>query len=204
MKKRVLSFIIMMMLMITSLSINIAAQGSFGPTPQQLKPTLAMPQVTIDSTFIQVGHSPRFSWDEVPNADFYTVWDWTRDKCYDNINLNQMFDTARSAGLPTMDPFTKPGVYAISVYARDKDGIYAQSEPPATFNITVVDGYAMTLYTEDGRSKSFYLKDIQPQLSVGWYVEPVQRLYAPGKSQVFPKSMVPAQLTVGWSTTPVR
>lgn len=62
----------------------------------------------------------------------------------------------------------------------------------------------VTLYTEDGRSKSFPESQVAAQLTVGWYREPVQRLYAEGKSKVFPKSQVAAQLNVGWYKEPVQ
>lgn len=67
-------------------------------------------------------------------------------------------------------------------------------------------GY-VTLYTEDGRSKKFRYEDAQSQLEVGWYAQPVKRLYAAypkEKSAVFKKSDVAAQLTVGWYEYPVQ
>jgi hypothetical protein len=59
------------------------------------------------------------------------------------------------------------------------------------------------LYALDGREQYFLDSQVEAQLTVGWYLEPVQMLYAPGKSQVFPKRMVAAQLTVGWYEWPV-
>ena len=60
------------------------------------------------------------------------------------------------------------------------------------------------LYTPDDRVKSFPLDSIAAQLKVGWYEEPVQTLYAPGKSKVFKKTEVAAQLKVGWYEEPVQ
>lgn len=60
------------------------------------------------------------------------------------------------------------------------------------------------LYTPDDRVKSFSRDSVAAQLKVGWYEEPVQTLYAPGKSKVFKKSEVAAQLNVGWYEEPVQ
>ncbi len=70
-------------------------------------------------------------------------------------------------------------------------------------SISVFAEKLVTLYTEDGRSKPFPESQVEAQLTVGWYREPVQRLYAVNKSKVFKKSEVAAQLTVGWYTYPV-
>ena len=59
------------------------------------------------------------------------------------------------------------------------------------------------LYAE-GKSKLFKKSEVAAQLTVGWYLEPVQRLYAEGKSKLFKQSEVAAQLTVGWYTEPVQ
>lgn len=60
------------------------------------------------------------------------------------------------------------------------------------------------LYTLDGRSKSFHRSLAPAQLTVGWYEEPLQTLYAPGTSKVFKKSEVPSQLKLGWYEEPVE
>ena len=63
----------------------------------------------------------------------------------------------------------------------------------------------VTLYTEDGRAKSFPESQVAAQLTVGWYKTPVQRLYAAdGRSKVFPRNEVYAQTKVGWYTEPVQ
>ena len=70
--------------------------------------------------------------------------------------------------------------------------------------VSIIDdseNYTM-LYALNDRSKSFPSNTVDAQLTVGWYTEPVQMLYAPDKSAVFKKSEVPAQLTVGWSEEP--
>lgn len=74
----------------------------------------------------------------------------------------------------------------------------------STSTISIIndfENYTM-LYALGDRSKSFPIDSISEQLTVGWYTEPVQMLYAPDKSAVFKKSEVPAQLTVGWSEEP--
>ena len=63
--------------------------------------------------------------------------------------------------------------------------------------------YYCMLYTPDGQAKSFYRSMVADQLKVGWYEEPVQILYAHGKSAVFKKSEVASQLKVGWYEEPV-
>ena len=60
------------------------------------------------------------------------------------------------------------------------------------------------LYTVDGRNQTFPESKVAAQLSVGWYIEPVQRLYAEGKSKIFPKAKVAKQLAVGWYIEPVQ
>ena len=58
------------------------------------------------------------------------------------------------------------------------------------------------LYALDGRVEYFKVSEVDAQLTVGWYTEPVQVLYAAdGRSEVFKQSEVPAQLTVGWYET---
>lgn len=58
------------------------------------------------------------------------------------------------------------------------------------------------LYALDGRVEYFKVSEVDAQLTVGWYTEPVQVLYAvDGRSEVFKQSEVPAQLTVGWYET---
>lgn len=74
-----------------------------------------------------------------------------------------------------------------------------------TSTISIIDdfeNYTM-LYAPNDRSKSFPSNTVEAQLTVGWYTEPVQTLYAPGKSAVFKKSQVEAQLGVGWYTEPI-
>ncbi len=71
--------------------------------------------------------------------------------------------------------------------------------------VSIIDDsekYTM-LYAPNDRSKSFASNTVSQQLTVGWYTEPVQILYAPGKSAVFKKSEVESQLIVGWYTEPV-
>ena len=63
------------------------------------------------------------------------------------------------------------------------------------------------LYTPDDRARSFHSSLTAEQLDNGWYEEPVQTLYAQGKSKVFKKSEVATQLTLGWyeePQTPIR
>ncbi len=72
--------------------------------------------------------------------------------------------------------------------------------------VSIIDdseNYTM-LYALGDRSKSFPFNTVDAQLTVGWYTEPVQTLYAPGKSAVFKQSEVEAQLSVGWYTEPVQ
>lgn len=58
------------------------------------------------------------------------------------------------------------------------------------------------LYALDGRIEYFYESEVPAQLTVGWYLEPVQMLYAAdGRTEIVKKSEVPAQLTVGWYET---
>ncbi len=71
--------------------------------------------------------------------------------------------------------------------------------------VSIIDdseNYTM-LYALNDRSKSFPSNTVDAQLTVGWYTEPVQTLYAVGKSAVFKKSEVSAQLSVGWYEYPV-
>lgn len=71
--------------------------------------------------------------------------------------------------------------------------------------VSIIDdseNYTM-LYALGDRSKSFPSNTIDAQLTVGWYTEPVQILYALGKSAVFKQSEVDAQLAVGWYTEPI-
>ncbi len=65
-------------------------------------------------------------------------------------------------------------------------------------------GKPIKAYAEDGRTKYIGSGEIAANEKVGWYTEPVQRLYAEGKSKVFKKSQVAAQLKVGWYTEPVQ
>ena len=59
------------------------------------------------------------------------------------------------------------------------------------------------MYSVDGREIEVKMDDVEAYEKVGWYIEPVQILYAVDKTQVFKKSEVSAQLTVGWYTEPV-
>ena len=43
------------------------------------------------------------------------------------------------------------------------------------------------MYAEDGRTKYVGSADVVANEKVGWYTEPVQRLYADGKSKLFKK-----------------
>lgn len=55
------------------------------------------------------------------------------------------------------------------------------------------------LYDLSGNCRVFKNDEVEAQLTVGWYREPSQILYAPdGRTQVFPKDKVAAQLAVGW------
>lgn len=68
-----------------------------------------------------------------------------------------------------------------------------------------VDGFEekqIPLYALDGRIEYFNESEVPAQLTVGWYIKPVQMLYAAdGRTEVVKKSEVPAQLTVGWYET---
>lgn len=69
--------------------------------------------------------------------------------------------------------------------------------------INDTDNFRM-LYTLDNRTKAFHKNDINSQLIVGWYEEPVCIIYAPdGRSQVVRTDEVDANLAVGWYTYPV-
>lgn len=59
------------------------------------------------------------------------------------------------------------------------------------------------MYSVDGREIEVKMDEVEAYEKVGWYIEPVQILYAVDKTQVFKKSEVSAQLTVGWYTEPV-
>lgn len=100
------------------------------------------------------------------------------------------------------------------------DGFYS---PSASVVMYAPDGRTITIkgsevskyksegwYTEPvqtlyavGKSAVFKKSEVEAQLTVGWYTEPVQTLYAPGKSAVFKQSEVEAQLAVGWYEYPV-
>lgn len=72
--------------------------------------------------------------------------------------------------------------------------------------VSIIDDsekYTM-LYALNDRSKSFPSNDVDAQLTVGWYTEPVQILYTLGKSEVFKKSDIADQLAVGWYEEPVQ
>lgn len=74
------------------------------------------------------------------------------------------------------------------------------------FSVTLVVNAqeSVLLYAEDGRTEWVLASDVAAQLTVGWYLEPVQRLYAEdGRSELFLASDVAAQLTVGWYLEPV-
>lgn len=61
------------------------------------------------------------------------------------------------------------------------------------------------LYSLDGRVEYFNVSEVDEQLTVGWYTEPMQVLYnLKGESELFKQSEVAAQLTVGWYTEPVQ
>jgi len=77
---------------------------------------------------LKVGEKPYFSWYGVENADYYTIWDWTRNRVYDNVRNTYIDDFA---------PYTEPGTYAIGIYARsDEKGKYPQGTP-INFNVVV-------------------------------------------------------------------
>lgn len=91
---------------------------------------LSTPNAKADRYTIYEGETVTVSWNSVSNADYYTVWDLTRNVPYDNITSTSCYNIA---------PFNENGIYAIGVYARSyENNLYLQSEA-CTFNITVVE-----------------------------------------------------------------
>lgn len=63
----------------------------------------------------------------------------------------------------------------------------------------------VTLYSLDGRQEQVLECNVEKQLQVGWYLEPVTLLYAlDGRTEIVPTSIVEAQLQVGWYLEPVQ
>lgn len=72
--------------------------------------------------------------------------------------------------------------------------------------VSIIDdseNYTM-LYALNDRSKSFPADSVSEQLTVGWYTEPVQTMYAPdGRTINIVNSEVDTYIKVGWYTEPV-
>jgi len=91
---------------------------------------LSTPNAKADRYTIYEGETVTVSWNSISNADYYTVWDLTRNVPYNNITSTSCYSIA---------PFNEEGTYAIGVYARSyENNLYLQSEA-CTFNITVVE-----------------------------------------------------------------
>lgn len=78
-------------------------------------------------------------------------------------------------------------------------------EVTKTVTINSLNEYSVciTMYAPDGRTRRTPLTEVNEYIKAGWYKEPVQTLYAAGKSAVFPVREVEAQLSVGWYKEPV-
>lgn len=96
---------------------------------------------------------------------------------------------------------TEPFVRLYTLDGRSK--MFMKSQVEAQIKVGWFNGKPVKMYAEDGRTKYVGSNDVAANEKVGWYKEPVQRLYALGKSKVFKKSQVAAQLKVGWYTEPV-
>lgn len=63
----------------------------------------------------------------------------------------------------------------------------------------------MTLYSLDGRQEQVLEQNVEKQLKVGWYLEPVTLLYSlDGRTEIVPTARVEAQLQVGWYLKPMQ
>ena len=63
----------------------------------------------------------------------------------------------------------------------------------------------VTLYSLDGRQEQVLECNVEIQLQVGWYLDPVTLFYAPdGRTKIRPTSTIDAQLRVGWYLEPVQ
>lgn len=131
---------------------------------------LAMPIPYVANAVLHRGESPVISWNAVPHADYYTVWDWTRNKAY------EVYDIADVTTFSGIAPYTEPGTYAIGVYARSwGDPSYRQSKG-YSFNITVANEWAPEKVdaTLNGAPLSF---DVPPQIINGRTMVPVRAIF---------------------------
>ncbi len=118
---------------------------------------LATPVVNVITDEINVGEVPKFTWNSVSNADYYTIWDWKRDIWYDYVTINSQGNIVDvNSGDPVeLKPFTEAGVHSISVYARAYDNVtYKQSEP-AGFNVTVKEKSSGSFSPTPQQGKNF-------------------------------------------------
>ncbi len=131
---------------------------------------LAMPVPFVENGTIRCGETPVVSWNKVPHADYYTVWDWTRNKVY------EVYNTDGVTTFSGFEAYTEPGTYAIGVFARTwGDGQYRQSKG-YSFNITVTDEWAPEKVeaTINGRALNF---DVPPQIINGRTMVPVRAIF---------------------------
>ena len=71
--------------------------------------------------------------------------------------------------------------------------------------VVVEEERTVTLYSLDGREEVVKESDVEAQLTVGWYLEPVTVLYSKdGRAEVTPVSKVEEQKTVGWYEQPIN
>ncbi len=94
----------------------------------------------------------------------------------------------------------------VTMYAPDgRTKKVKQSQVAANQKVGWFKTKPIKMYAEGGKTK--YIENTQDAIlsneAVGWYREPVQRLYSLEKSKLFKVSQVPAQLKVGWFTEPV-
>jgi hypothetical protein len=63
----------------------------------------------------------------------------------------------------------------------------------------------ITLYSLDGREEIVAEEEVNAQLTVGWYLEPMTVLYAKdGRTEIIPLREKEAQLQVGWYEQPIN
>lgn len=133
------------------------------------------------------------------NKDFYIhindfvgifgyTWNW-----HSNLKIANIYTKPKDKEYITLYS-EKQNAIIVETYLKDyylKKGYY---ESLSDFQ---------TVYAPDGRESIIPKSHLKDWLSVGWYEEPVQTLYAENKSCVFKKTEVPAQLTVGWYDEPL-